>query len=162
MPFPRSVIEYFGFTKTETRVILFILGAFLVGGGIKLFEYYFLSAEEREAQFDYTDSDREFQQRAAGLLRNAQSDTEGVGDRGIRQPAEQNKRKSPPPAHSININTAPKDSLMELPGIGEELAERIILYREDHGPFVSIEDLKNVKGIGHKKFEQLRPYITFE
>ena len=162
MRFPRSVIEYFGFTKTETRVILFILGTFLVGGGIKLYEIYFQSAEQPEALFDYTESDREFQERAAELLKTTppeQSDGT-VAEGKSSQPSGRDKHKAHPAAHSININTASKDALMALPGIGEELSERIILYRENHGLFPSIEDLKNVRGIGDKKLEQLRLYIT--
>ncbi|MEE9225853.1 MAG: helix-hairpin-helix domain-containing protein [Bacteroidota bacterium] len=165
MRFPRSVVEYFGFTKTETRVILFILGAFLVGGGLKLYEFYFQAADQGEPLFDYTESDREFQKRAEGLLKSAPSERSGaraVTEGSSSQPAKRSKRKATPTVHSININTASKDQLMALPGIGEELSERIILYREDHGQFASVGDLKNVKGIGDKKFEQLKLYITLE
>lgn len=60
----------------------------------------------------------------------------------------------------ININTADVVKLCELPGVGESLASRIIQYREENGKFKSIEDLKNVSGIGEKKFESLREYIV--
>lgn len=60
----------------------------------------------------------------------------------------------------ININTADVVKLCELPGVGESLANRIIQYREENGKFKSIEDLKNVSGIGEKKFESLREYIV--
>ena len=50
--------------------------------------------------------------------------------------------------------------LCELPGVGESLASRIIQYREENGKFKFIEDLKNVSGIGEKKFESLREYIV--
>ncbi len=61
-----------------------------------------------------------------------------------------------------NINLATKIELMELPGIGEVYAQRIIDYREEHGPFTSIEDLMQVKGIGENKFAELQDYITVE
>ena len=60
----------------------------------------------------------------------------------------------------ININTADIGKLCELPGVGESLASRIVLYREENGKFKSIDDLKNVSGIGEKKFESLREYIV--
>ena len=61
-----------------------------------------------------------------------------------------------------NINSATKIELMELPGIGEAMAERIIAYRQEHGGFASIEELMNVSGIGETKFNGLKDLITCE
>ena len=60
----------------------------------------------------------------------------------------------------VNINTADDDLLGTLPGIGPGLAARIIEYRNTHGPFQSIEDIKNVEGIGDGRFEEIRYLIT--
>ena len=59
----------------------------------------------------------------------------------------------------VNINTAGKDELMTLPGIGEVYAQAIIDYR-DTAPFAAIEEIKNVSGIGDAKFEKIKAYIT--
>jgi competence protein ComEA len=60
----------------------------------------------------------------------------------------------------VNINTSTLDQLDSLPGIGPTLAQRIIDYREQHGPFRKVEDLLNVSGIGDKKFADLRAKVT--
>lgn len=60
----------------------------------------------------------------------------------------------------VNINTATAYQLTLLPGIGNTLAERIIAYRTENGSFSSVEDILNVSGIGDKKLEQIRDYIT--
>lgn len=61
---------------------------------------------------------------------------------------------------SININTADKTTLTELPGIGDKKAEAIVQYRKDHGEFQKAEDLLAVKGIGPKVLEKLVKEVT--
>ena len=60
----------------------------------------------------------------------------------------------------VNLNTATLDQLETLPGIGPALGQRIIDYRELHGPFTSVDDLENVSGIGEQRLEDLRPLVT--
>ena len=60
----------------------------------------------------------------------------------------------------ISINTASKDELMTLSGIGESKALAIISYRENNGLFERIEDIMNVSGIGEKMFEKIKDFIT--
>ena len=61
-----------------------------------------------------------------------------------------------------NINLASKIELLDLPGIGETYAERIIQHREENGPFETIEDIMKVKGIGESKFNDLKDKITVD
>lgn len=60
----------------------------------------------------------------------------------------------------IDLNKAEKDSLMSLNGIGSSKADSIIAYREEYGFFQSIEEIKNVSGIGDATFEKLKDAIT--
>ena len=60
----------------------------------------------------------------------------------------------------ININTATKEELQTINGIGESKANNIIKYRETKGNFSSIEDIKNVEGIGDSLYEAIKTYIT--
>ena len=60
----------------------------------------------------------------------------------------------------VNLNTASKDELILLPGIGEAKADSIISYRKTCGAFTKIEDIKNITGVGDKLYEQIKDYIT--
>lgn len=62
--------------------------------------------------------------------------------------------------NKININTASLQELMTLDGIGEIYAQRIIDYRTANGPFTDIAQLKNVNGIGDKRFDAIKDSIT--
>jgi competence protein ComEA len=61
---------------------------------------------------------------------------------------------------AINLNTATKDELVALPGIGPAKAQAILDYRTAHGSFKSIEEVKDVKGIGAKRFEKIKGELT--
>ena len=62
----------------------------------------------------------------------------------------------------VNINKADTDTLMIIPGIGNYTAQKIVDYRKVKGSFQSIEEIKNVEGIGDKKFEEIKKYIVTE
>ena len=62
----------------------------------------------------------------------------------------------------ININKAAQTEIETLPGIGPSTALKIINYRNEHGKFKNIEDIKNVSGIGESKFENIKEYICVE
>jgi len=63
-------------------------------------------------------------------------------------------------AATVNINSASADELEKLPHIGETLAQRIIAFREQNGPFQRPENLMLVEGISEKKFREIRSLIT--
>ena len=61
---------------------------------------------------------------------------------------------------TIDLNAATAKQLEQLPGIGKEIAQRIVSYRKDIGPFTSINELMKVKGIGKGKFAKVKKLIT--
>lgn len=126
-------------TGTEKKVFLFLLVTFTAGLTIRFLRDTFPG--EGGGRFDYRASDSTFVALSNMLALEPES-------------------LSVPKRGPVNLNTASKQELMSLPGIGEVIAERIILYREDVGPFSSIEQLRKVKGINKKKLEQLKPLIS--
>jgi competence ComEA-like helix-hairpin-helix protein len=65
-----------------------------------------------------------------------------------------------PPAQPININTADSTQLQLVPGIGPSTAEKILQMRKSYGVFKSINDLMAIRGIGPKRLEKMRKYLT--
>lgn len=129
--------EFFAFTKNEQKVFLFLAVVFLAGAAVKGYRAYI--APPQRTQFDYTKQDSVFFARSSA----AEADTAAA---------------ELPPA-KVDLNTASKEQLMTLPGIGEAMAERIMLCRQELGRFRTPEDLRKVKGIGAKKLEKLTPHI---
>ncbi|MBG0787038.1 MAG: helix-hairpin-helix domain-containing protein [Anaerolineaceae bacterium] len=64
--------------------------------------------------------------------------------------------------YPLNLNTATQEELESLPGIGPSKAADILTYREQHGPFATLDDLANVTGIGDATVESLRDYLIVE
>lgn len=65
------------------------------------------------------------------------------------------------PDHAVNVNTAPAEELMLLPGIGKSKAEAIVAYRQAH-PFKAVSELTEVKGIGPKMLEKIQASVTID
>ncbi len=62
----------------------------------------------------------------------------------------------------ININTADAQELQNIKGVGPSISQRIVDYREQNGPFKSIEEIKKIRGIGNKTFEKMKDTITVQ
>jgi competence protein ComEA len=63
---------------------------------------------------------------------------------------------------TVKINSATAEDFSRLPGIGKGLAARVVEYRNQNGSFIMIEDLKNVKGIGDKKYDAIKDYLAVD
>ena len=65
-----------------------------------------------------------------------------------------------PPLKPININAATSDELQQVPGIGPVTADKILQMRKSYGAFKSVDDLLSIRGIGKKRLEKMRKYLT--
>ncbi len=147
----KRVQEFAAFTKNEQRIFLFLSIVFIAGVSVKVYRAYFTPPPTH--QFDYSAADREFEERSKYLTQAAP--VEGAGDTARTARTKKDGKK-------VNLNTATKDELVVLPGIGESLAEQILIYRDEHGEFSTVEQLRKIKGIGAKKFEKLLPYVKIK
>lgn len=174
------IFQKLSFTKSEIRVLFALLLILFLGLGIKITKGFI---SEDSPLFDYAKSDRLFKDKSDNLL-SVLSDTNIVVDSlfskdelktissikniedSLKSLEGKKKKKGKKgddlKEKSININTAPKEQLILLPGIGDSTADKILMYRKDHGAFKSIEDIMKIKGIGTKKFEKMKPFITID
>ena len=97
---------------------------------------------------------------ALALLWLKAADTAEGTDYTITVTHRESESVTPEAPAPVNINTASQEELETLPGIGPALAERIIAYRAEHGPFGSIDDLLKVKGIGDSVLSDIRDLVT--
>ena len=70
--------------------------------------------------------------------------------------------KEPSISGVVNVNAATAEELSLLPGVGPAKAQAIIRWRTEHGAFKRVEDLSQVKGIGEKQLEKIRPHVALE
>ena len=68
--------------------------------------------------------------------------------------------KKKPPTHPINFNSASAAKLQQVPGIGPSTADKILQMRKSYGAFKSVDDLLAIKGIGPKRLDKMRKYLT--
>ena len=78
----------------------------------------------------------------------------------VQEAACEEAPEAPADGGKLNINTASAEELQELPGIGPSLSEAVAAYRQENGPFKSIEDIMNVSGIGQAKFDSIAELIS--
>ncbi len=153
----------FGFTETEFKVLLFLGIVFFAGIIIK----YFNLDKSVYKNFDYRQEDSLFwvsdssniQQQSEIKVRSENEEMKSKVLGFHQNEFSGFRKKEPLKEFSININSADKNSLMKLPGIGEKTAQKIIDYRNKMRKFNSVKDLMNVKGIQKARLEKIKKYI---
>jgi len=142
-------------SKQERRIALFLLIGLVVGAVVNAYKgHRGVRLDNVETVASMDSLRREFVARAS--LSGAGSAATLV-DSGPQASV-------PVPTHRglrvVDINRASAEELQKLPHIGPTLAQRIVAYRQQQGPFRSIEEIKRVKGIGEQTFARIRPYLT--
>lgn len=135
--------------------------AYLLEDGMKI---YIPSIEETKASENETQESTTSTQISNSTTYNTQSkstSTDNTKNYITTTPSsDEQSDSSDSSSQKININTATQTELETLPGIGPSTALKIINYRSENGKFSTIEDIKNVKGIGDSKFNNIKDYIT--
>ncbi len=149
----RRVSELVGFTVLEVRVVLFLVGVLVVGGGIRF--YLQRNGVSDYRNFDYSFQDSLFYADTLGEEFSA-SNLLGVDSVGWSAP------KGVPVLGSINLNTAGVEELTLVPGIGKVTAGNIIKVRNQKGKFRRLEELLEVKRIGQKTFNKISRYFYID
>jgi comEA protein len=151
-----------GFTETEIKVLLFLLALFLAG--FTYIKFIKGGTEATYKEFDYSKEE-------SSLLKSEQGDSLDEAsipeDKGsirkqvleLKDKPYETTTKKEPAEKSINLNTASKEELMKISGIGDKTAGNIFAYREKNGKFKTIDELMNVKGIGEAKFAKFKKYL---
>jgi len=134
------------FTRTERRAIYVLIGIISIGA---IIYFYKIRNPFFAPELDRVILNIEYEQRNIDSL---------IKDSAIAQRETRPKKQAL--IGKVNINTASKERLILLPGIGPVYAGRIIVYREEKGRFKTIEEIKNIKGIGEKRFMRLKDKIV--
>ena len=148
----------FGFTRNEIALILFLSLSLMAGAGIRWIRSDGREGTEIPTASLYAASDSEFAARSAAVASGAASAAADTGLPVTR--SHPSPRKPPLPSASVDINSATPAELVQRPGIGDAYARRIVAYRDGHGRFSRVDDIMRVAGIGPKKFQALRPFVT--
>lgn len=158
------IFNKLNFTRSETRVLLLLLVLLFAGFGLKMF----VNHSSGKSNFDYQKAGRIFSKNSGMQINdtNPQNSSTIIQDDTVKTSDSKGKTKTKKGENlaekSININTAAKELLTLLPGVGNSTADKIIEYRETQGRFKRIEDIMKVKGIGQKKFDKMKVFITVE
>lgn len=131
----------FGFTKNEQKVVLFLALSFVAGGALKEYEDHWQTLPPPAGNSILKEfAEPDFTTVSASRMEAVDAGT----------------------FLTIPLNSATQTDLEHIPGIGPVTAKRILSYRATNGPFRTVEELLNVKGIGPKKMQKIRPYIRIQ
>lgn len=137
-----------GFTRQEQRAILLLLSAFGIGALVWLYRQSRPLPPVNPAEV------AAFEEYARALER----DTSGVV--ALMEAPDSKARPAASTLQQLDLNAAAEADLVRLPGIGPVMAKRIVEYRQTHGPFKRLDDLRQVKGIGAKTYAKLAPLLV--
>ena len=139
------------FNRNE-QIVLLLLCCILIAGIV--IAYIDNRDPERVPDFEVRKSAVPVPEEKAEVARDSVAELE------VRKLADVPSEKTEAAEALIDLNRATAKELERLPGIGPQIAARIVAYREQNGAFKRVEDITKVKGIGAKTLERLRPHLT--
>jgi comEA protein len=145
-------------TPSEKRVIFLIIFVLLTAAGFQLIQPFGTT----QIIYDYSQPDSVFSRLSHRKTCKSTSDSEITRHTYTTADSQLTYLKLSVDRQeiiAIDINKASEQDFTKLPRIGPAIAKRIINYRQTHGPFKSLEDIKKVKGIGAKTFIQIKPFL---
>lgn len=157
-------------TPAERQVLLFLAAVAVIGGGVRAVGTRTLARDVARAEqgpapsTDLATRALDAQIAAVDSARRRQHETQSTPrSRSSRTPKRPtlSRGRVPAPVLSVDVNDASAAELERLPRVGPALAARIVAWREQHGPFVSLESLRHVRGIGPATARLLAPLVTF-
>ena len=149
-------------TPELKRVPVFICGEIRQPGVYEVMENSLIEEVVMKAGGFTEEADQEVTNLARMVIPHEQIYIPKVGEKIDKVINSYDNRLRESVSNRTNINEADSQELEKLPGIGAVKARQIIAYREEHGAFKKLEELKNVSGIGQKTYEGLLEYITIE
>jgi len=158
-----------GFTRQEQQIVLFLTVSLLIGSFLKIYESLQESVSvapvpraQIEAFSKHADS---LEQATAERERGAEVEMLSASKMPVSSRTNLSASAQPSATENalfVDVNSAGVEELQTIPGIGPVLAQRIIDYRTRIGAFGHINELKEVKGIGEKTFEKIKPYVSLK
>lgn len=143
-------------TPNERKGLWFLALVAISGTGVRVWRAYSPAPPAAESRALDRQIDRIDSARAASAAKRAARDSARVAKK-----APSPTRLDPAAAFPIDLDHAPADLIEALPGIGPALARRIVAHRDSAGPFRGLRALCDVRGIGPRLAERLRPLVTF-
>lgn len=143
-------------TKAQMRALWFIIVVF----GISVVYQYARVWFFPEPAYDFSAFEQAFIQRRDSLL--AQEKLDSLKEISKQRQTSDSYQSRETKGFPVNINTASREQLQQLPRIGPAMAARIIEYRTQNGKFKNKEELMKVRGIGEKTFQNLKDMISIQ
>lgn len=171
-----NIIEQFEFTKSKNKIVVHVIGEVMNPGVVELNEGARIIDAINKCGGVTENSDLSIINLAFLLedgiqiyipkknenLEEKQLVVSDAGKSVIMESATKENENKDTGTAKVNINTANEEKLKTLPGVGESMAKKIVEYRNKNGKFSSIEDIKNVTGIGESKYDSIKDYITIK
>ncbi|MBE2228007.1 MAG: helix-hairpin-helix domain-containing protein [Ignavibacteria bacterium] len=165
----RDKLKKTGLTSRELMVIGFLVVTFTAGVVIKY------SGCRTPQEYDYSETDKNFESKLKSTFEELKQTPPDSSSKiraeelrvlaeslGVETEKTGKVKNLIKPGTKLNLNNSTAAELEMLPGIGRVMAERIVEYRESRGLFRNINEIKNVNGIGDKKFLDIKEFITTE